>query len=356
MIDTASESGFQDVVHDAARKLTDDLQWRGLVPGERYISAEEAGKFLGVSMATADRAMRLLTEQKVLVRQRGRGTFVGQGIIQETTDVRSIQIMMPRLKQSLGLSIEDMIRGIHNVFPDVPVAINVFPVDDPMPVFRRVLDEGKASGRLMGMGMILVPRIIQEMVAAQGVPAVLLGTPYAGIEGLVSIDIDYRQLGNLTAQYLLDRDHRQFALLLRERVAAGDTTLLQGFSETLGAAGISCDALNVRHCVVEEKALSGTVKSLLTQDPRPTALFGYPYPAVADWIQTVGSELGLEEGVDFEFVCELGAANPSPARCPVRCCVSPDKVGERFGRLLARVARGEEVASAHTLLPVELKG
>jgi len=349
------ENGLQDAVQEAARRLTDDLQWRGLSPGERYISAEEAGKMLGVSMATADRAMRVLTEQEILIRQRGRGTFVGPKLVpEEVTDVRSIQIMMPRLNENLGLSIEDMIRGVHNVFPDLPVAIHVFPVDDPMPVFRRALRESGGNGNLMGMGMILAPRAVQEMVAVRNVPAVLLGTPYPGTDGLVSIDLDHRQFGILLARYLMDRGHCRFALLLRENVAGGDSNFVAGFAQALGAAGITCDALHIRHCVMAEAALCERVKSLLSRERPPTALFGYPYTPVEKWIGTVAREMGLNEGSDFEFVTDIGATYLPSARCPLRCSVPPDKVGERFGHLLARVARGEAVEPAHTLLPVEL--
>ncbi len=43
-----------------------------------------------------------------------------------------------------------------------------------------------------------VPRYVIEGDAARGIPAVLLGTPYLGIEGLVSIDLDYKHLDPIT--------------------------------------------------------------------------------------------------------------------------------------------------------------
>ena len=49
---------------------------RGLGPGDRYMTAAEAGRLLNVSGASAHRAMVVLAERQLLVR-RSVGTFGG---------------------------------------------------------------------------------------------------------------------------------------------------------------------------------------------------------------------------------------------------------------------------------------
>ena len=348
-------NGLQDAVQEAASKLEEDLRWRGLSAGERYISAEEAGELLGVSMATADRAMRLLTEKGILIRQRGRGTFVGSvPSAQVEPGVKSIQILMPRLNESLGMSLEETIRGVHKVYPDVPVTINAFSSADPLPALERMLNAGGGNGGVMGVGMILVPRQVQEIVAERKIPAVLLGTPYIGVKGVVSIDVNHHRVGNLIASHLLERGHSRFGMLLRESVPPGDTAMMNGLTEALGESGVTCDALTVRHCTMQRDCVRETIRELLTSPNRPTALIGYPYPEEIRWVMETADEIGMTLGKDFEYVTGLGATTPSPARCPARCCLSPDEVGERFGRMLARVANGESISPPHQLLPVEL--
>ncbi len=345
-----------DAVSEAAKKIESDLQLRGLAKGDRYISAEEAGAAVGVSMATADRAMRTLTERGVLIRQRGRGTFVGPRAFENgSPHVKSIQIFMPRLNESLGMSLEETLRGIHKVYPDVPVVINVFAADDPFAAFRRMLASGRENGGVVGFGLILAPRAIQEEVARLKLPAVLLGTPCPGIGGVVSMDIDHATLGGLLAQSLLERGHRRFAMILRENVAPGDTAMLNGFAGALGQAGVRCDALTLRHCALEKRAVCETVRELLRAEDPPGALIGYPFPEEIRWVGEVAAEMELKVGCDFEYVTGLGATSPAVESCPARCCVPPDEVGERFGRLLAEVARGNAPERAHTLLPVALK-
>jgi hypothetical protein len=144
-------------------------------------------------------------------------------------------------------------------------------------------------------------------------------------------------------------------MILRENVAPGDTAMLEGVMKALGAAGVVCDALAVRHCVVEKNCICETISELLTADHPPTAIIGYPYPEEIRWVAEVAEALGLTVGKDFEYVTGLGATSLPPESCPARCCVLPDEVGERFGRLLAGVARGDIPEEAHTMLPVELK-
>jgi len=253
------------------------------------------------------------------------------------------------------MSLEDTIRGIHKIYPDVPVAINVFSAEDPLSSLERVLSAYRGNGGVVGFGLILVPRAIQEEVVRRKLPAVLLGTPCPGVKGMVSMDIDHRLLGEILATDILSRGHKRFAMILRENVAPGDTAMLEGVMMALGAAGVGCDALAVRHCVVEKNCICETISELLRAGQPPTAIIGYPYPEEIRWVSEVAADLGLVVGRDFEYLTGLGATSLPPASCPARCCVFPDEVGERFGRLLAGVARGDLPEKAHTLLPVELK-
>src|SRR5690606_6010444 len=64
-------------VESLAQRLEEDIRRRRLNPRDRYFTAAEAGEKLGVRVASANRAMQVLAERKVLVRRRSRGTFIG---------------------------------------------------------------------------------------------------------------------------------------------------------------------------------------------------------------------------------------------------------------------------------------
>src|SRR5262245_53394732 len=61
-----------------AKQIEREIRTRGLREGDHFMTTEEVGQMLGVSNATAHRAMNHLVEHSLLVRQHGRGTFVGR--------------------------------------------------------------------------------------------------------------------------------------------------------------------------------------------------------------------------------------------------------------------------------------
>src|SRR5438094_5267354 len=82
-------------VNCLAERLERDIVSRGLLPGDRYLTAAEAGRELGVSAATANRAMRLLAARDVLNRERSRGTFIGPAVSSgHSFSVRTVFILM----------------------------------------------------------------------------------------------------------------------------------------------------------------------------------------------------------------------------------------------------------------------
>ncbi|MGC5324045.1 GntR family transcriptional regulator [Brevibacillus sp. SYSU BS000544] len=57
-------------------RLKDDIEAGVLLPGERLPSEAELSKRLGVSRATLREALRLLEEEKIVIRRHGVGTFI----------------------------------------------------------------------------------------------------------------------------------------------------------------------------------------------------------------------------------------------------------------------------------------
>jgi len=57
-----------------AKRIEGDIRSRGLQEGDRYLTAADAGLMLGVSAATAHRAMNLLVQKQFLTRRHGRAT------------------------------------------------------------------------------------------------------------------------------------------------------------------------------------------------------------------------------------------------------------------------------------------
>ena len=87
---------------------------RELQIGDRYLNAHEAADMLGVSRATAQRAMKVLGDTQTLLRRPKLGTFVGPGAVSQAKSktrtpplVRALQVLggIPKETWFVGLAL-----------------------------------------------------------------------------------------------------------------------------------------------------------------------------------------------------------------------------------------------------------
>src|SRR6185295_7888601 len=81
-----------------ARRIEGEIRSRSLREGDRFMTTDEVGQMLGVSSATAHRALNYLVKRKLLVRQHGRGTFIGAtagGGETRTVSLQTVYILLP---------------------------------------------------------------------------------------------------------------------------------------------------------------------------------------------------------------------------------------------------------------------
>src|SRR5688500_16607115 len=122
-----------------AKQLEGDILARGLQPGERYRTAAEASLILGVSPATADRAMNLLVRRGYLTREQGRGTFIGDAIgrRQKRTRVRVVYVLLAEdQKDVTSVQLEDLIDAVRSRISDSNVQFCFVPETDPVGYVR----------------------------------------------------------------------------------------------------------------------------------------------------------------------------------------------------------------------------
>lgn len=341
-----------------AEEMKTEILRRGFSPGDPFLTASKAASQYGVSRGNANRALQVLAQEGILERREGSGTYIGSKLFaNEAAAVRCIHLMKPMSIDRLGVSLDEMIYGIQAALPGVATQVNIFRVDDPIPGFRQVAEQGLLNGTLAGMGILHAPREIQEFLNEFRIPAVVIGSTWPDMNRLCSIDIDHEQYGAVFGEYLLSRGHRRVALLMPDRMAAGDSLFLHGLSETLGAAGVTCDALMTVPTVMNAHMIEVEVLRLMEQPKPPTVIFGHPYAQVEHGFDAVLGKLGLRENHDLDLVVGFSPLQAQQsARCPFRCMVAPEKFGEMFGSMLAKVAREGGLPAEHVRLPVSIEG
>jgi DNA-binding LacI/PurR family transcriptional regulator len=346
-------------VHALADRLISDIRHRGLAVGDRYLTADEVGRMLGVRKATAGKAIRQLAEREILIPRQRAGTFVGPGLKKDKrSQVRTLYVLLPAgdLVASRW-SYEPFIAGIRSEFPEVNVQFTFVPENDPLPYVQELIDSSRAAGQFAGVVSVSCPPEVYRYLAELRVPAVVFGSLYSAELDIVSVDVDNVRSGRILTQYVLDRGHRRVALLLTGAGRPGNNLFLDGVSDALTAAGLTPNALIQRLIHNDIAAFRSVARELLQMSDRPTAVItrgSIQAEAVAS--VAAGSGLVVPDTLEIVFDDEDQIAPSVPmASFP---CVRPElsfaKIAATIGKILKEMSEGILARTQRVVVPVEL--
>ncbi len=344
---------------NVARRLEGDLLSRGLRPGDRYLTVADAATMLSVSPATAHRAMDLLVKRRLLVRQHGRGTFIGEGVGEvKTATTRSIILLTPEDQAGLGTVYLDAAfsHGIQSRFKGVQAQFCSVPLRGGLEYVRERLDAGLRSNQVIGVVARSCSREIYRYLGGLGVPVVVVGSLYADQRHLPSVDLDYRQIGRLLTQHLVAKGHRSLALLMAGDGRPGDTAFYGGVSDVLAEAGLPHNALTVRIFPRAFDAFRAQVREVLAAPERPTAII-CGLERLAGVVVNVADSLGLSLPNDVEVVFHtqtIAGAEQLPF-VHTEPKESFFEISERVADMLERQADGRKLEQERVVIEVRLR-
>ncbi len=316
-------------VLESAQKLHRHIRARGLKPGDRYLSAQEAGKLVGESVMTVQRAMALLAKQKILERRPRAGTFVGEAAVDRPV-LSNIHFLVPEqfiTEQGAHEGYWSQIQGIRSVLPNISVQFNFIPRQD-MTFTQQVIEQATATGNLLGVVLVLPSRAMRAWFNQSGIPTVVAGGVEPDLTNLCWINWDQEQIGRLLATWLLQRGHRRLATVMRDVWSIGEHMLHDGIGEVMSEAGLPANALLVRSAPPDSAAIIELARGLLEQVAPPTG-FICRTELQADRISQVVTELGMEEQVDVTL-CNA----PGAAQAPRYTSIVPTMEAVEQGRII----------------------
>lgn len=347
-------SGVSARVRESAEKIQRHIRARGLKPGERYLSAEEAGQLLGESVMTVQRAMTFLARQNILERRPKAGTFVGEAVAPQV-GLACVHFLLPEqfsVEQTSQESCWGQVHGIRSVLPDVSVQFNFIPNQD-VAFARQVVEQATAGGTLAGVILVLPSRAMRAYFNQSGVPTVVSGAAEPDLTNLCWLTWDQVQTGRLLASYLLERGHRRLVTIMRDIWSIGEHLLHDGISEAMSAAGVAANALRVRSAPSERSAITELTRGLLGEGEEAPTGFICRNQFQADCVAEVIAELGMAGDV------EVTLCNP-----PVRpaeskyTCVAPEpdshEQGRMIGQMLKALSEGDPPEPRGRSFPVTL--
>lgn len=340
-----------------ARKIEGDIRSRRLRPGDRYHSCADVGLFLGVSTATAHRAMNLLVQEQVLTREHGRGTFVGNAIEPlPAVSVRTLYILIEEQQRDLtSVPLDLLVAAVRAELPQTNVQFSFISSGSSLEFLRQLIEVAQPAGQFAGAIAISCSREVYQYLSDTGEPIVVLGSLYPDQWQLPSVDLDYRQSGYLMAEYLASRGHRKIALLATGGGRPGDNALYDGITDALTVAGLPPNSLLMRIFPQDFDAFRSQVKEMLQRDDRPTGILCASDQLVGA-VGLAAREIGIRIPKDLELVFE-SQSTPSEtlSKYPyVKPKLSFYEIATMVARMLNQVATRVPLENKRIVVPVEL--
>ena len=341
-----------------ARRLEQDIRSRGLRAGDRYRTAADAAILLGVSTATAHRAMALLVKNRVLLRQHGRGTFVGSAISDapETIRVQTVFVFIPEgHKEVASTPFEAMLDAIRERQPDVGVQFSFVPRGRDVEFVREVVRLAQAGRQYAGAVPCACSREVYRLLDGVGGPLVVLGSLYPDQQHIPSLDFDYRQAGFLLAHYLCQRGNKRLALITTAAGRPGDGAFHDGVTDALTEAALPPNALVMRSFPQDVDAFRAMVREMLAAPTRPTGII-CGSERLLNLVGSVVSEMGFTGEVELVFQGQAGA--PSVEHSPyvhAQPTQTFAEIAAIAADMFASLAEGRKLAQHRVVVPVELR-
>ncbi len=347
----------QSLVSQTAAILREEIrrgQWREWLPGERAL-----GETLQVSRNTLRGALAQLKREGVIRSEHGAGNRI---LVMPRAEVRAersrdVALISPepleRLRPSLTLWIDEL-RGM---LSERGCRLHVFSGSQ---YFRE--SPGAALERLVAQQrhgcwvLILANEPIQRWFEQAGIPCVVAGTVYPGVN-LPYRDLDHLALCRHAAGVMLGAGHRKVALLIRKSPRAGDLESEQGFLEGVRASSRADAEGLIAYHDATVASIGAALRRLMNRRPRPTALLvanAYHYLTAVTWLASAGfkvprdvSVLSRDEDPFLSFLVPT----------PTRYIVSPSSMAKALVRPVLELLEGGVVTQrAIRIMPDFIRG
>jgi DNA-binding LacI/PurR family transcriptional regulator len=341
-----------------AERLERDIRNRGLLPGHRYLTGEESARLLGTSVATANRALRILAENQVVVRQRSTGTIIGPAVATDrpALDLHTVSILVPASERSCrSFRTDPLIETLTAEMSDVAdVRISYVPAEGDLEFVRSLIEETVGAGRLAGVVAVSCSFEVYQYLGDLGCPFVIGGSLYPG-QSYPSVGTDERLAGKLLAAYLIEQGHRRLAFFTNSEFRPGDYHFHDGVSEALTEAGLPHNSMLLRAPGPSPAVLRAQVNELLEMCGPPTSFM----VRVARWAEDVAEVVrarGMRVPQDVEIVYHDHDWSPAiKLQCThVRPTLPHEEVMQLLGKMLVQVRSGAPLGEPSVMVPFEL--
>lgn len=344
-------SGYQDIENILQRRI----EQGDLKPGDRVGPIRQLAETLGVSLVTADRALRELTRKGVLTRAARQGFFVAAPAVRLKGNIHAILVTLDR-----RTPFADLLNGIiDEVWPQgyqLSVSCSQGSIDTCMEAARRAVLEPVRGVIYMAGGQTGDFEKNREPIGhllQQALPVVTVGhCRLQGVPPLPGVSSAHEQAGYDMTRHLLSKQLKKIAVL-GIPPNQDEQAIIAGCQRACHEANVPLRPNWIRFHGPSE-SVAQNVQYLLNGGKRPDAIF-----ALSDLVATeVMAEIrraGLSVPRDISIV-GFGdypiAELVRPALTTMR--INLHAVGSLAANTLIRMIEGRSYSTAHTEIPCQL--
>lgn len=346
-----------DSVESLAQWVEADIVRKSLQSGQPYWTADQVARATGASRAMANRAMLLLHRREVLIRRRGKGTFVGpNGPAAKRRNGRAIYLMTSsEVFVKTGMPIGQFAREMLAHMGDFAFHAILIPNESGLEYVQRIVSSGRKEGHLAGIVATSCSSEILRYLDRCGVPTVVLGSIVSNQFSLPFIDKDQKESGHLLARHLIEKGHTKLGFLMVAQGLSGNTLFYEGICEALAEANLPPTTLKLGIWNGGEADLADELRVLLSSEDRPTGLIANG-SVIAHAATQVARDLALAGTTKLEIVYTgalFSDCHPAPW-LNVWPAESSNEMIRRVGAIMKELIERGEVSDPKVILPVSL--
>lgn len=328
-------------------------------PDVPFVTQRELCERYGVSTTTAVRALNELVQEGLLVRRRGRGTFVAERPARSAEHDRTIACIVHDLQ---GRHNSSVVSGVESVCAELGFRMFLYDSTGQPQREERALRQAIDSG---AAGVVLYPvqgqshsGVFAEL-RRRGIPVVLVDRHRPDL-ALDAVLPDNFAVGYELTNQLIERGHRRIATLWSETECSSVRDRLAGHNRSLQEHGIPLrPELTVLrpYWTQAEGIRPGMLRKLLDLPEPPTILLcanGFVLAAAATDLLDLG--VGIPDQMELAGMDNAGPFDLVPLTT-VAAVLPSKEMGERAMRLLAEsIDRDQPYHDPrHVVLPISVR-
>lgn len=327
-----------------AERLELDIKNRNLKPGEQFYTAMEASRFLGVSGATANRALQVLEKRQIISRSQRRGAIILAPPDTHNCQIDNVHFLIhDKYYRREGIGGDGILLGIQSELPTATVSHCFLTPENESQQIAKLIDRSFSENSRDAFIIVRSSYEAQKMIAESGLPALIYGSTYPGISGLSNIDRDHKEAVRLVVRYLQSRGRTCLAAFFSQNVLPGLHQVLDALHHTRSLL------MTMRFMPQEDECIEAEALNILTSPKSPEAILCHTMQ-YARCIDRVRKKLNRSE-LDIVLTSSYLKRGETTHFPHIELSMDPEAIGRHLASSLLRHVGGQEV---HGIVPVKL--